>query len=83
MKFRIIRRGDGKYQVQEKDGFFCHWQIVKTNPDDYGVQPFGDDYTQNAFSTLHLAQCKVNKLLGIVQQDKLKKEFVVIEESAV
>lgn len=97
MKFRIVKRGDGKFKVQSHDeGFFSKWKDVHTLVEDYSdwlevkkgevsLQDWYEsceykDFYDDVFSTLELAQAKMQKCIDDETQKILKQQIEIIEE---
>lgn len=89
MKYRIIQRGDGKFQVQYKHSR-NDWRHVEVHHFDYPYDldnwresSHYDDYLERVYSSLELAQAKLNKIIEATKKEELKKKITVIEEVSV
>lgn len=83
MKYRIIQRGDGKFLVQEKVGFFS-WRNIYVRrddfPDDINSTTYDYDWINGVYPTIEIAKAKIQKLVDEKKAEQMKKQFKVIEE---
>lgn len=86
MKYRIIQRGDGKFQVQRKETWSDDWSYVYCSKDDYVSEDMSyqewensnhyKDRQDHVLSTLELAQSKLNKIVDEETREKNKEKMM-------
>jgi hypothetical protein len=80
MKFRIVKRYDGSFEVHKKSDMFSGWQKEKIYKWDVSEKDITKVSQDGSTPYLFLAQEVMKNKVKQIKERKIKKEFQIIEE---